>query len=406
MALRPPIWSASLLLLCSATTAQAQAQTPDPVTLSAAYTLQTESNLYRLPADANTQALLGTSSAAERIGITSLGLAVNKAYSLQRFELNLNLVDYRYQNFDHLSFTARNYTGAWRWSLTPRLHGNLTAERKETLNNFADYQGNSQRTQRNQRTDSANRFDAVYEIDGSWRALAGVAQQKQINQQTLLADSDYSANSAQVGVGYVFASGSSLTYHLKSASGSYLNRSLSAAGLYDDAFDQLDTDLRLHWLIDGKTSVDLSTTHISRTHPHFAQRDYSGLNASASLSWSLSAKTALSVGWARELSSYQTSYANYSQTDRFWLGPVWQLSPKAVLRLRYELAQRDYLGRPSAIVGLQRNDTTRDASVSFDWQPYQRLTLSASLQYSQRDSSLPGLDYTSNMATISAQYSY
>ncbi|MDO9165411.1 MAG: putative exosortase B-associated extracellular polysaccharide biosynthesis transporter EpsL, partial [Rhodoferax sp.] len=138
---RPPrSWlTPTLLIVFSA--APALAQVEDTFKLSAAYSQQTDSNLFRLPADANVTALIGKSSAAEQISITSLGLNVNKAYSLQRFELNLNLIDYQYQNFSYLSFAAHNYSAAWRWALTPRLHGNFTSERKETLNSFSDYQG-------------------------------------------------------------------------------------------------------------------------------------------------------------------------------------------------------------------------------------------------------------------------
>lgn len=402
MVLRSPSWRVWALLAVFGT-APAWAQAQDTFKVNAAYSLQSDSNLFRLPASANVIAAIGKSSPAEQISVTSLGFSVNKAYSLQRVELAVNLIDYQYQNFNYLSFAAHNFDAAWRWSLTPRLHGSLTANRVETLNSFADYQGF---TLRNQRTESNTRLDAEYEINGPWRVGGGVAQSTQTNEQILLAEGEYRASAADLGLRYVLASGSSFGYALKTASGTYLNRQLSPTGLYDDGFKQIDHDLRLHWIISGNSTADLSATYVSRTHPHFAQRDYGGLNTGVNLNWNITGKSAVALGWARELSSYQTASANYSQTDRVSIGPVWQLSPKAVVRLRYQVAQRDFLGSPTGLSTAQHSETTRDGSLSFDWQPYQYLTLSASLQNAKRSSTLPGLDYDSNTATFSAQFTY
>ena len=391
----------ALLLLCS--TACAWAQTEDTFKPHVGYSLLSDSNLFRLPAGANLDTLIGKSSAAEQIGVTTVGLSVNKAYSLQRFELDLNLVDYKYKNFDYLNFTAHNYSAAWRWALTPRLIGDLTTDRKEALNSFADYQGFNQR---NQRTNTNTVFDGAYEINGPWRVLAGVSKSTQTNLQPLLTGDDYSETAANTGLRYVFSSGSTLSYILKKANGQYLNRPLSQADFLDDGYNQTDNEFKLHWPVTGKSTVDLTATHINRTHPHFAERDYSGVTAGVNFNWNMTGKSALTAGWVRELANYQTSSSNYAQTDRFSIGPVWQASAKIVVRLRYELAQLNYLGSPSGLAASQRSDTTRDTSLSVEWQPYQRVTLSASLQNATRASNLPNLDYDSNMATISAKFSY
>lgn len=384
-------------------TAAAWAEGQDVFKFNASYAQAQDSNLFRLPASANVPALVGRATAAERIGVSSLGLSVNKAYSLQRFELDLTLVDYRYQNFGYLSFAAHNYNAAWRWSLSPRLRGNLTTDRQESQNSFSDYQGYNRR---NQRTSTSSRFDGEYELDGVWRLLGGVSKASQTNLQPLAAELDYDLTATEAGVRYAFASGSSFTYKLKAARGSYLNRVLASSGLYDDGFRQLDNELRLRWVFSGQGSADLYASHISRSHSHYSARDYAGLNAGANINWSLSGKTSLTAGWTRELASYQTSSSNYSQTDRLAFGPIWQVSPKTVVRLSWALARRDYLGNPGTALPEQRSDTTRDATLSVDWQPLPYLNLIASLQQARRDSNLAGLDFVSNMVTVSAQLSY
>jgi exopolysaccharide biosynthesis operon protein EpsL len=379
------------------------AQSEDTLKLKIESALRHDSNLFRLPAATNTELLLGKPSAAERIDINSLSLSLSTHLSLQKVELSAKLTNYRYQNFSYLNFVARNYSVAWRWALTPNFHGNLQRQRQETINNFADYQGfNAQ----NLRSNSNNRLDAAYDIDGSWGLTAGVLQSTQTNQQPLSAEGDYSAKSADLGLRYASGSGSSLSYTLRNSDGTYLNRLVSPNDLYDDGFTQIDSELRLHWAFSGKSAVDIYTNQISRTHPHYAQRDYSGRNVGINLNWNFSGKLALTASWARELSSYQTSTSNYSQTDRIALGQVWQLSPKAVARARYEVTQSDYLGSPFGAVMTPRSDSTSGASLSFDWQPFQYLTISTSLENATRRSNLAGLDYESKMATVSAQFSY
>jgi exopolysaccharide biosynthesis operon protein EpsL len=379
------------------------AQGGDTFRINASYSLQTDSNLFRLPAGADTLALIGRSSAAEQISIASLGLRVNKAYSLQRVELDLSVSDYRYRHFSYLDFTSFNFGAAWRWSLTPRLRGNLVTGRKQSPNSFLDYQGY---TLRNESTDSHFRFDGSYEIDGAWRLLAGAENSRQVNLLPVIAEGDTSAAAADIGLRYVFASGSTLSYGLKNASGKFLNRALQPATLLDDSYRQTDNALRLHWLINGMGTADVTAAYVVRTHPNTVQRDYSGLNTGVNLNWTVTGKSALAASWIRELASYQSDNANYSQTDRVSLGPVWQISPKAAIRLRYEVAIRNFLGSPTSAVASQRSDTTREATLSFDWQPYQRLNLGASLQSAKRTSNLAGLDFSSNLATFFAQYNY
>jgi exopolysaccharide biosynthesis operon protein EpsL len=393
--------------LCLGVAGAAWAQQAEPgLQLRASAALMQDSNLFRLSDSANVKASTGKDSAAETVGVTTLGLTYNKAYSLQRIELDVSLVDYRYQNFDYLSFTARNYAAAWRWSLTPRLHGNLTSNRKESLNNYSDYVGSSLRTQRNLRTDTSNGFDAVYEITGAGRLLGGVSQAKQVNEQALVADSDYSISSANLGARYEFASGSSITYKATASNGKYLNRSLSQSSLVDDGFDQTESDLRLHWVVSGKLTADINAGFVERTHPHFAQRNFSGPQAGASLNWAISGKTSLSAELSRRLGAYQTSYSNYSQTDKFSVGPSWQLSAKTALSLRYDISHIDYLDAPTGTSQTSRQDTVRDTTLSLAWQPRQSATLNASISNATRSSTLPGIDYQSRTATFSASYNF
>jgi exopolysaccharide biosynthesis operon protein EpsL len=398
----------ALLLLCGLATAWAQQLKEDGLQLKASETLLTDSNIYRLPPNTNFDALIGRPNAAERIGVTSVDLSYNKSYSLQRVELDLSLVDYKYQNFNKLNFTARNYDAAWRWALTPRLRGDLTSDRKETLNSFTDFLGANFANRSTQRTDKNTGFNTDYELSSAWHLLAGVAQRKYLTRSTLTAvdtlyvGDDYTSTSSRAGLRYDFSSGSALTYRLQNTQGQNLNTN----GLISNQFTQTDNELRLSWVLSGKSTVDLSSAFINRHHDQFAQRDYSGVNAGVNLKWNMTGKSALTAGWTRNLTSAQSVNSNYVQSDRLSIGPVWQLSPKTMVRLSYAQTRDNYLDAPGLVQLPQRSDHTTSTTLALDWQPNRGLTLSTSLQSARRNSNLALYDFASNTATISAQLSF
>ena len=390
-------------LLLAALCPIAFAQTQDPLTLIASYSLQTDSNIFRLPAAANTQALLGRADASEQIGATTLGLAFKTKQSLQQFELNATAIDYQYQNFNFLSFTATNFDAAWRWSFTPRWHGSLTATRKESLNNFADTTGTYQR---NVRLDTGTALDSEYEIDGPWRLVAGLSGNREANQAAQVAGSDFSNTAANAGVRYAFASGSNITFRTITYQGSYLNVVIPSAGLLDNAYAQQDQDLRLHWDLGGGSAADANLTYSARTHPNYSQRDWDGFNTGLNLNWLVTGKSSLVAGYQHQLGDYATASSNYSQTDTLTLSPVWQIRPKASLQLQSTYAQVQYMGSPTTVPTLARRDTNRSLNLSLNWQPYDKLSFATSVGTLSRGSSQAGLDFDASQLSFSAQLFY
>ena len=349
--------TSALLAVCAIAPAWAQ---DDPgFKFKADYTLVSDNNLLRLPAGANVLALTGRTSTSEQISVYGAGLSYRGSHSLQRFELDLALRENRYQHFSYLNHTAGNYNAAWRWSLTPRTHGTLSHEHSEALNSFADYQnfGSS-----NKRTNTHTRLDATHELSGPWRLVGGLSQLRQTNQQALSTEGDYSARAADVGVRYVFASGSSFTYSHKNTSASYLNRTLPSAGLLDDGYDQRDDELRAHWVITGKSTLDASAGHTSRTHPNYAQRNYSGVNANTSLRYSFSGKAALMVEAIKhELQAISRSRlpgeAGVREVARLWLQP--SFAPTRILVAELHCAAIRQPEVAALMADWQRENATR-----------------------------------------------
>ena len=311
----------ALLLLLGA--ARAWADEFDTINFNGGVTVVNDSNLFRLSGTADPNVVLGKSSTADQIVVTSVGARLAKPYSLQRFELNASLVDYRYQSARFLNFAAFNYDAAWRWSLTPRLRGSLTADRSETLNSFVDFRA----FVRNVRTEENNRFNAEYEIDGVWRLIGGASQSKIQNAQLFVQQQDFKSTAAEFGAKYACPSGSFISGLARAQAGSYFKLPQPvAASLFDNRFDQTEYEARGYWLLSGKSSLDTRLAYFERKHPTFSQRNFSGVVGNTSFNWGISGKTRLITSVSRELASFVQSASfvqpssSYTRNDRLSVG--------------------------------------------------------------------------------------
>jgi len=392
------------LLAIPAMVPVARADADDTLTIVTGYSVRHEDNLFRLSNGTDPQTTVGKSTKSDTIGTSTLGLRLNKSYSLQRVEFEASLVNYDYRNFDYLDFTARNYAAAWRWQLTPAFQGNLSSTRTETLNSFSDY---TEYGIRNIRTDEIHRFDGVLELDGAWRLLGGVAQTVRTNSETFLEEADTRLNSVEAGVRRDFVSGSSVSLIARRGRGEYFNRpNLSSVYQLDNAFEQREQEIGINWPVTAKTTLQGRLAHLEREHEHFSARDYSGPVGSFTFAWRPSEKTALSSTFARELAPYQSDSSSYASTDRVSLNSLWRITGKTSVRGTYGVSHRDYRGAITESSLNDRNDTLRNLKFGLEWQPYRSVVLGASLEKEERNSNQSDYDYKNSTGTVSAQFSF
>ncbi|KRB96922.1 hypothetical protein ASE11_16115 [Hydrogenophaga sp. Root209] len=384
-------------LLACGVPGTATAQEADGMTLRAGYSLQRDDNLFRLPDGVDPQTVLGRPSAAESVGIGTLGMSYAHNYSLQRLELDVSLMDYRYRTYSRLDLLATNYDVTWRWALTPRFRGTLSAERDESVNSFDD---TSVLTRGNQRVRRHEGFDALYELDGVWRLVAGIQSTRNQNEQPLVGEDSYVSRSANVGLRFDARSGSSVTARLRNGSGNTTTGAMLPASLRDPDFNQREQVLDIRWLLSEKATADLSLVRIDRTHARLATRDYSGTNSALSLRWAATAKTQWTLQWASDLSSYQTTNASHARTDRITASHVWQIAARTSLQASVSESRRRFLGPPPGQLPDPQRDTTRDASLGLRWNATRNIALNASVQHTQRRSNRPGLEFSSTQAVV------
>jgi exopolysaccharide biosynthesis operon protein EpsL len=400
--LRGPVWRTLMgmtLLLCSA----ARADEFDTLNFDFGKTFVYDSNVFRLNGAADPNVLLGTPKKSDTLDITSIGVRFGKSYSLQRFEFSASFIDYKYQQFNFLSFDTTNYSGAWRWSLTPRLRGNLTASQSQTLNSFIDFRA----FVRNLRTDTNRRFDVEYEIDGVWRLVGALSESKNQNALPIVQTGDARNENTEAGIRYAFPSGSRITAVSRLTKGTYLNiQQPNFATLFDNKYEVREQEASLFWLFSGKSSFDARLAYYERRHPNIPQRNFSGVVGNATLNWGITGKSRFSASYVRDLGQFLTQSSSYSVGDRFILGPSWDITAKLQARARFESSSRSFLGPVGGAAATDRVDRFQTMSAGVDWAPYRWVSVSASLQNDKRSSSVAGLDFSATTATLTAQLTF
>ncbi len=389
------------LLLLGLLPLAAQADDLDTLQFRAGQSVMHDSNVFRLSDSANAQAVIGTPDRDDTVAVTTAGFKINKPYGLQRFEFDANIEDHRYSRFSYLDFTAVNYAAAWRWSFTPALHGNLTTDRREFVDTYADVQGTGQI---NRRTNRSTIFDAEYEIDGVWRLVGGVFERTSSNSQSNTFEGDSKVHGGEAGVRYVYPSGTSMAYRFRDGKGEYPGRVLSpvSAGSFTDR----EHEFRFDWAPTAKTTLRAKVAHFDRNHDGLGARDFSGVTGQLDAAWAITPKTSLAGGVVRELGSYQTTTASYYEGWRFFVAPTWKATEKTAVRLRYDHGSRDFKGPLPGFAASGRRDTTNLLSLGVEWQAMRALKLSATVQTDRRKSSEPGFDYKSNTFGVAADASF
>lgn len=408
----------AILIMLPLFARNAEADARDTFNLNVGTNIMYDSNVFRLSPTINPVTLLGTPTKSDQIITSTAALSLNKFYGLQRFEANGSIVDNRYHNFDFLNFIGKNYLAAWHWQLTPYLHGKLSSDYKESLNNFANLTGFINSTNRNLRTDTNQRFDGIFEINRALHVVGGFSEATLRNSQLTVQDFDNRVISVEGGLRYVFPSGSSLTYKTRIGDGDFFKRPQPiTSSLFDTGFKETEHGLQLIWPVTIKTSIDARIAHLDRKHDHFSQRNFAGFIGNFDFNWNVTSKTRLTASWTRTLSNFQTAAtfqltqfqpfsSSYAATNRLSLMPVWQISEKTTLRLRYDYITRDFLGAVIPIPGDHRTDTQHTGLIAMDWQPLNSLFVSASLQRDHRSSNLATYRYDNTIATISARLNF
>jgi exopolysaccharide biosynthesis operon protein EpsL len=334
-----------------------------------------ENNVFRVPSSG--------AKTSDQVFIAGIGFKADRRYGLQRFRADVEADTFRYDKNSELNYSTLNYGLAWDWSFTPRLHGVLSADRRQFREITTDPVSAANIVGR--RTERSEVAEGIYELGAAWRLLAGATHTQSTSTQPATWDASPSVTSARVGVGYELASGTSLYGRYRRGDGKYAN---VPAGAASGDFKEDETEVQLRWPITAKTSVDARIGHLSRDHDASPQRDFSGVVGSLAAIWDVTGKTRIMGGYNRDLSASGLAAGGHVVSNRFFIGPIWKATAQISVNARYDRVSRDWKDVPGGSPEVGRNESVQLLSAGVDWEPRRWLTVSGYVRGERQKSNL------------------
>lgn len=315
-----------------------------------------------------------------------VGLKYNKQFSLQRVRANVEWDTWRYNDHSELNFNTLNYGLAWDWSVTPRLHGTVSADRRQYREVVTDPVTATnligKRTERNELAEGA------FDIAGPWQVLAGVSHYRAESNEPFSWDGLPDIRYWQAGAGYQAASGSSLALRYKHGDGNYHDPTFASFATLNSDFKDSEVELAGRWSYSGKTTVDGRISHVKREHNAAPQLDFSGMRGALNVNWDITGKTRLQAGWLRDISATGLGTGGHVDSDRFFIAPVWHATAKTSFSARYDYTRREWKDVPAGSFDFGRSDKVESLQAGVDWQALRTVLVSGYIREEKLHSSI------------------
>jgi exopolysaccharide biosynthesis operon protein EpsL len=400
---RPACLPLACVLLPVVAATPALADEFDTLTFSASLNVNRDDNTFRLPKDLSPEVFGASAERGDTITSTTVGIAFDKRWSLQRLRLNASMTDNRFSNHGYLGYRADNADGRFDWSLTPQLTGRIAGGRSQTLNSFADYRHADANINTIDRIEGGLEYGGL----GPWRLFAGGDKARNTNSQVFLETGDTDNTGAHAGVKYVSAAGNSLGYRLRSQKVDWLHRPLNLVLGFDTSARETRHEILFGLKPMDKTELEGSVGRVKRRHDNVPLRDFDGTAGQLTARWLPTAKLRFDLQATRNLRSWWTNGGSYTVTDTLALSPSWQIDSKIALRGHIEHSEREFSGNAIAQGSAsQRLDRSDSLGVALDWQPWRLVGLSFHLNKSRRNSNQPGFDFDNLTTGLTVQFSY
>jgi hypothetical protein len=324
----------------------------DPVYVFADAGLRFDDNVLLLNPGQSVPAGYGTGQRGDWIRSASAGLHAETGWSRQHLSLDSQYAQNEYAHYHSVSYNSWQNTLDWDWALGDRLTGAVTAQDHDDLSGAGYVAGGQNDLTRNRTISSSVAWAYANGLTFDGSAL------RTVERHSLMQDYDFDQNSASSGATWTTGRGSSLGLHVDNRQVQYL-QDQSQAG-YSDAYSLHYVRLDGVWPLTGKTrfsgrigKVRLATS--ARTTP-------SQSIGSLDVLWSMSGKTVLDLGWARDYDDPGRSVVpTVSDTESLKLTN--QFSSKTSWSAELRRESRDYT---STAVGRENTTSLR---LAMAWHP-------------------------------------
>lgn len=338
-----------------------------------------------------------SNESVDQITSTSVGVKLDKTYSLQRVVLDASYVDNKYNKNDYLDFAATNYNASWLWSLTPSLTGTLSSQQSQSLNSFGDFRNIT----RNIRTLTDNQFRAQYSPHQVWSLILGVTQSQLSNSETFTAISDFNATGLDYGATYSFASGAIISFLGHSRNGQFKKRPLDPVLAFDNGYTENEYEVDLFFQEPGKSVFSGKLGYLEREYDNFTIRNYDSYIGYLNYDLFVTGKIKASFGLSRVIAPFETSSTAYSISDGFNTQLTYSLSSKIQAGATLSYAERDFGGRGQ--FNSTRLDKEESIGAFIGWNPIKNVGFTLRSTKSSRNSNVSTFDFEDTLTSVNLE---
>jgi len=386
--------------------ADASAQADEPETFSPYVRGQYgyDSNLFRLNSEQQALAVLGRTSRAESFYTLAAGIDANLKFSRQTVNAHAELNRTQFNTYRALDYDGRDLLLKWNWLAGSRLTGNVGVAEKLTEASYANVRqpvSNLVRTRR-------GFFQGALQVGSPWHVLFGMDRIQTRNDAIEQRTQNATTDSANTGVQYETAKGSTLALMSRYIQGSYPNRQLIGTTLVNNDYRQWDNGVVVGWAPSGKTKVAGTLNYTRRSYADVPQRDFSGLTGQLSMDWMVTGKTTLKGALHRDIGTIDNTTASYTVNNGIAVGADWKPTAKLTLNTQLRYDSIDFSGDPAATLAGRavREDRLTTLQAGVQYSVLRNTQLGLLLQRGDRRSSEPlsGYDYNSAHITVRSQF--
>lgn len=363
-----------------------------------------DSNVFRLPDGANTQAILGTSERSDTVRHAGVGMKADVTASRQQLLIDARATRYSYDRFGFLDNTGYHAAATWKWLAGPAWTGDVGYASDRFLAQFGELQAPIKDLI------SVNHAFAVAKrrITPEWQLRGGVDWVTYHHSAATLASAENQTTSFTIGADHFTPQGNSVGAQLKASDGQYPNREVVAGSEVDNQYRELEASAVANWQVSGKSRFNGRLGYTTRRHNQISQRNYHGVTGIMDYAWTPSPKTLLDLSAWRELRSIEDTLANYVLSEGVSVGPHWAPTVRTVVQFRVFRERRNFLGDPGFVLtsAPERIDTLHGGKLSFGYAPRRFVRVSVGWEHGTRDSNTAGRDYHYNIVSANARFRF
>ncbi|MDD5250374.1 MAG: outer membrane beta-barrel protein [Rhodocyclaceae bacterium] len=369
----------------------------DRLQVSVGETVTSDSNVFRLSGNDPTP------DKGDTFHATTLGINLDTPVSRQRFQAGADWSQVRYNRFSGLNHLDRNERLNWLWQGGDQWNGHLGYTETDTLASFNNFVGVGLTTANPLKTKQLS-GTAVYRLASNWELQAGLADLTQRNGLALRQIDDVDVRSANLGFAYISTANNRLGAEYRQDDGHYPNLEPVGAALIDNDYVQRSVGATVDWTLTGKSHFAGRIDRVRRDFDQQPQRDFSGTTYRAAYDWLATGKFTLGAVAQRDISTSEDVQTSIVRITGVSLTPSYAVTEKVHLSASVDSNVRDYLGDLGGFAG--RVDHVHSFSTSLSYQPLRSLFLLLTGLHETRSSNIPLADYSANVVSINARFTF